>query len=108
MTINATVRKVNVSFEASPSPDVTGYRMYYCPEAEELNNDSQFIDIGNRTSFILPDDYPEIGDLDGLYRASIVAYDEEMNMANGGPEVVTPLDFTPPDPAGAITISSAE
>ena len=108
MSIQASVKKVNVSFNPSPSPDVTGYRMYYCPESEELTKDSQFVDIGNRTSFILPDDYPEIGDLDGLYRAAIVAYDEESNMSDSGPEVVTPLDFTPPQPAGAILISSVE
>jgi hypothetical protein len=108
MTINATIKKVNVSFAPSPSPDVIGYLMYYCPENEELTSFSPFVDIGNRTSFVLPDDFPEIGDLDGLYKAAIVAYDEEENMSSSGPEVITPLDFTPPEPAGAITITSVE
>jgi hypothetical protein len=106
MTINATIKKVNVSFDPSPSSDVVGYLMYYCPEDEELTSSSPFVDIGNRTSFVLPDDFPEIGDLDGLYKAAIVAYDEESNVSSSGPEVITPLDFTPPAAPGAITITS--
>lgn len=97
-----------VTFEASPSPDVAGYYMYYCPEDEELTANSPKVDIGNRTEFVVPDDFPEddpIRKVEGIYRAAIVAYDEEGNTAPAGPEAIVPLDFRPPLPAGAISVS---
>jgi len=100
-----------VNFAPSPSPDVAGYRMYYCPEEEELTKNSPYIDIGNRTEFVVPDDFAEddpIRMVEGVYRASIVAYDEEGNMASGSPEAIVPLDFRPPEPAGPITISPVD
>jgi hypothetical protein len=94
-----------VIFESSPSQDVVGYRMYYCPEGEQLTEDSPFVDVGGRLTFEVPGEFNELKNLDGSYRVAMVAYDDEGNLSASGPEVIVPLDFLPPEAPGAIEVS---
>lgn len=98
-----TAQKV-VSFEPSPSPDVTGYRMYYAPEGEELTEGSPFVDVGIRLTFDIPGEFEELENLDGHYIVAMRAYDDEGNLSATGPEDIVPLDFLPPEAPGAITV----
>lgn len=94
-----------VSFEPSPTEDVVGYRMYYCPEGEQLTESSPFVDVDKRLEFDVPGEFEELKNLDGSYRVAMVAYDDEMNLSASGPEVIVPLDFLPPEAPGAIEVS---
>ena len=98
----------HIAFAPSPSEDVVGYRMYYCSESDELTDESAFIDVGNRTELDIPGEFDQLSQLDGLYKLAMVAYDEEGNFSESGPELVIPLDFVPPEPPGAIVITSLD
>jgi hypothetical protein len=51
------VAKKKISWEASPSPSVVGYRVYWAV-GKRVTYDSPFVDVGRSTSFTLPDDVP--------------------------------------------------
>lgn len=104
MTIKSKMIKRRIKFAPSPSPDVTGYRMFFCPEAEELTEASKSIDIGNRTEFEIPGEFADLAGLDGIYKAAIVAYDDAGNMSASGLEAIVPLDFLPPEAPGALEV----
>jgi hypothetical protein len=94
-----------VSFAPSPSADVAGYRMYFCPEGEQLTESSPFVDVGNRTEFDVPGEFEALKNLDGRYRVAMVAYDDEGNLSASGLEEIAPLDFLPPEAPGAVVVS---
>ena len=48
------IKKKRVRWNRSPSPSVVGYRLYWAVVGE-VSYDSEFIDIGDRTEVILPD-----------------------------------------------------
>ncbi len=49
--------KRKISWEASPTPSVVGYRVYWAV-GRQVTYDSPFADVGHSTSFTLPDDLP--------------------------------------------------
>lgn len=53
----AKIRKYKLSWDASDSKDVAGYKVYWSEE-KEVNYDSKCIDLINLTEIILPDDVP--------------------------------------------------
>jgi len=50
----AKIRKLKLSWNASDSDTVTGYRLYWS-EGSDIGYDSEFIDVGNATEIDLPD-----------------------------------------------------
>jgi hypothetical protein len=51
------VARKKISWEASPSPSVVGYRVYWAV-GKPVAYDAPFVDVGHSTSFTLPDDVP--------------------------------------------------
>ena len=51
----AKIRKCKLSWEASASEHVIGYKLYWSKDAE-VSYDSKFLKIGNVTEIVLPDD----------------------------------------------------
>ena len=51
----AKIRKLKLSWNASDSDTVTGYKLYWS-EGTDIGYDSEFIDVGNVTEVDLPDD----------------------------------------------------
>jgi hypothetical protein len=49
--------KKRISWEASPTPSVVGYRVYWAV-GKRVTYESPFIDVGRSTSVTLPDDIP--------------------------------------------------
>ena len=97
------IKARTLSFAPSPSPDVAGYRVYWCHADEEPDFNCQSADVGMKTDgFLIPPDLPWEG-LDGDYKVAISAYDSVGNEAMG--EAVTvPFDFIAPDAPGAPVI----
>ena len=53
----AKIRKYKLSWEASDSKHVIGYKLYWSKE-KEVSYDSEYIDMVNLSEIILPDDIP--------------------------------------------------
>jgi hypothetical protein len=53
----AKIRKYRLSWEASDSKNVIGYKLYWST-GKEVSYDSEYIDLINLTEIILPDDVP--------------------------------------------------
>ena len=53
----AKIRKYKLSWEASDSKNVIGYKLYWS-KGKEVNYDSEYMDLINLTEIILPDDVP--------------------------------------------------
>lgn len=86
-------------WDPSPSPDVVGYKIYYCLATDVLNFQSSFVDVGNVTQVSLPQDVPALAGMDDVFKVAIAAYDDGGNEEMGG-EAQLPLDFIAPGAPG--------
>ena len=98
----AKVKIKTLNFPASTSPDVTGYKLYISDTADDLNYDSESFDLNSSTSIDLGS---VIGSRDGYFNLGISAVDTSGNESDMSIVDNVPLDFTPPDPPGSITVS---
>jgi hypothetical protein len=71
----AKIRKYKLSWEASASDAVVGYKLYWS-EDTKINYDSKSIDLGNVTEFELPDDAIL---LDAPVTFGVAAFDKDGN-----------------------------
>jgi hypothetical protein len=72
------VAKKKLSWDASPSPGVAGYRIYWgC--GKPVDYDSQFVDVGKMTALVLPDDIPSFPRVTGKVEIGITAVSERGN-----------------------------
>lgn len=92
-----------ISFTPSNSPDIAGYRLYYTPEADTLDYNSLFIDLGVRVSNINLATFDAMIGLDGVYQIGVCAYDEVGNESDFLTGIV-PLDFTAPSAPSDLVI----
>lgn len=99
----AKVKDVTLSFPASPSTDVVSYKLYIEESPTEVTHDSQNYDLGNNTSILLN---TILGDVDGIFNIGVVAVDDVGNESDFSLLSDIPLDFVPPQPPGALTITS--
>jgi hypothetical protein len=65
-------RRRRLSWDSSASPDVAGYRIYWA-RGKEIGYDSDFLEVGNLTSVILPDDIPCFRENSGRTEIGITA-----------------------------------
>jgi hypothetical protein len=65
-------KKKRLSWGSSASPDVAGYRIYWAM-GKEVGYDSDFLDVGNVTSVILPDDIACFSGIRGLIEIGVTA-----------------------------------
>jgi len=94
----ARISAKTLSFEPSPSPDVTGYRMYFMPTGEPVDYTSPFIELDTSLSYDLSK-FEAMASLDGEFDVAFSAVDDAGNESDLGSLVVAvPLDFNPPVP----------
>jgi hypothetical protein len=71
-------KKKRIRWNRSPSLSVVGYRIYWAV-AGEVRYDSEFIDIGDRTEVVLPDQVPSLQHVRGEVALGITAVNREGN-----------------------------
>ena len=71
-------RKKRIRWSRSPSPNVVGYRLYWSV-AGEVGYDSEFIEIGDRTEVILPDQVPPLHHVRGEVALGITTLNRDGN-----------------------------
>lgn len=67
-----------IRWSRSSSPNVVGYRLYWAVSGE-VSYDSEFIDIGDRTEVILPDQVPLLHRVRGEVALGITALNRDGN-----------------------------
>ena len=103
--IEARQARYEVEIPQSESPDVAGYRMYFCPEDQQLTESSDFVDLGKVESFEFPGTYEKLKNLNGRFRIAGRSYDEFGNLGPSGEETIIPFDSVPPAPPGAFVFT---
>jgi hypothetical protein len=83
-----------ISFTASTSADVVGYRLFQVNEGEVLSYSSPFADIGNVTEVVLP--IPGLPAAEGSIVFGIAAMDQAGNLSDITPVAPVLIDVTPP------------
>lgn len=92
----AKIRKRRIRWNASGSPGVIGYKVYWSV-GDGVNYDSDFAEVGNVTEIILPDDIPAFPLFRGDIQLGITAV---TGMGNESEMMTTsaPFEFLAPDP----------
>ena len=97
------IKEVKLSFPASESADVVGYKLYIEVVPNEVTHSSTLsYDLGNNTTIILNE---IMSDIDGVYNIGVVAVDDAGNESDFSLVSDVPLDFIPPQAPGIITIT---
>ena len=95
------MKKRRLSWKASNSSQVVGYRLYWAEEGG-VDYDAQFVELGNVTEIVMPDDVVEFTPGNGPVEFGITAIDELGNES----DMVTlfaPYQFSVPDaPANLV------
>ena len=100
------VKKLEISFPPSPSPDVTGYKLFVEEAPNTVTHDSESWDLGNVTTVDLST-LNGMTTKDGTYNVGVCAVDDAGNMSSLSVAENIPLDFAAPDPPGAISFTSS-
>jgi hypothetical protein len=70
--------KKRIRWSRSPSPNVVGYRLYWSVSVE-VSYDSEFVDIGDRTEIMLPDQVPPLHHARGEVALGITVLNRDGN-----------------------------
>ncbi len=89
------IRKKRIHWEASSSPEVVKYRLYWS-ENGTLGYTSNFVDLGRVTEVVLPDEIPSFPMMRGGVAFGITAFNEAGNESDMT-EVSAQIDFVVPD-----------
>jgi len=98
----AKIKDVTLSFPPSSSADVVGYKLFIETAPDPVTHDSPSHDLGNNTSVLLN---TILGTIDGIFNIGVVAVDDVGNESDFSLMSDVPLDFVPPEPPGALTIT---
>ena len=98
------VKNVTLSFPASGSQDVVGYKLYMETAPTQVVYASPAFDLGNNTSVDLAS-LPGMSTTDGIYNLGITAIDDAGNESSFSLISDVPLDFLAPDAPGEITLT---
>lgn len=99
----ALVKSVTLSFPASDSPDVVGYKLYMEEAPTVVAYESPSYDLGNNTSVDMSS-LEGMTTKDGVYNLGVVSVDDAGNESSMSLLNDVPLDFLAPNPPGQITI----
>lgn len=91
-----------ISFPASDSPDVVGYKLYVAEAPVEVTYDSEAFDLGNNTSIDLAS-LEGMATKDGIFNIGVTAVDDAGNESSMSKANEIPLDFLAPNPPGEIS-----
>jgi hypothetical protein len=100
----AKIKNVNVSFTASTSPDVVGYKLYMTEAGTSLSYTSESFNLGTSTSFNMST-LPGVTDKDGVFNLGIVAIDDAGNESDMAVAENVALDFVAPDAPVEVTVT---
>ncbi len=98
----AKVKGLTLSFPASTSPDVVGYKMYIEEAPNEVTYDSQSFDLGNETTVDIAT-LDGMSTKDGVYNVGVTAVDDAGNESSMSLAADVPLDFAAPNPPGELS-----
>lgn len=91
----AKIVKRTIQFAAATAPDVQGYKLYWAV-GDNVNYNSDNVDIGNTTSVTIPDDVPSFPLVEAEINLGVTAYDD-MGNESDMTKVSAPFDFDAPD-----------
>jgi hypothetical protein len=89
------IRKRRIHWEASSSPEVAKYRLYWSEDGS-VGYTSRFVDVGRVTEVVLPDEVPDFPMMKGGVTFGITAFNEAGNESDIT-EVSAQIDFVVPD-----------
>jgi len=98
----AKVRKTQITWDAVDSPDVAGYRLYWAVGGG-VDYNSEFLEVGNVTEIILPDDVPSFPLVAGNIEIGVTAVNQRGNESDMS-VFSAPFDFTAPRAPGNIMV----
>jgi hypothetical protein len=100
----AKVQKRKIHWNASNSPGVVGYKIYWAV-GKGVNYDSDFAEVGNVTEVILPDEVPSFPIAAGNIELGLVAVDHIGNESDMT-KLYAPFGFTAPDAPTGLTVET--
>ena len=100
----AKVQKRKIRWNASNSPGVVGYKIYWAV-GKGVNYDSDFAEVGNVTKVILPDEVPSFPITAGNIELGVVAVDHIGNESDMT-KLYAPFGFTAPDAPTGLTVET--
>lgn len=100
------VRKRSVHWNASLSPSVVGYRVYWAVGGGVSFN-SHFSDVGNVTQVVLPDDIPSFPLVSEEVELGVTAINH-MGMESEMSKCSAHFDFAPPEAPTGLSIEEIE
>jgi len=100
----AKIKSVTVSFPASDSPDVVGYKLYIEEAPTAVSYDSLSFDLGNNTSVDLST-LEGMAAKKGVFNLGVSAVDSTGNESDMSLSDNVPLGFVAPNPPGVIVIT---
>ena len=100
----AKVQKRKIHWNASNSPGVVGYKIYWTV-GKGVNYDSNFAEVGNVTEVILPDEVPSFPIAVGNMELGVVAVDHIGNESDMT-KLYAPFGFTAPDAPTGLTLET--
>jgi hypothetical protein len=99
----AKIRKYTLSWEASTSDTVVGYKLYWS-KGTEVSYDSKFIKVGNVTEIALPDD---VTLSDGPVMFGVTAIDREGNESDMA-TIAEPYQLHVPGAPGGVAFKPSD
>jgi hypothetical protein len=99
-----TVKKRKIHWNASNSPGVVGYKIYWVV-GKGVNYDSDFAEVGKVTELILPDQVPSFPNVAGNLELGVVAVDHIGNESDMT-KLYGPFSFSAPDAPTGLTIET--
>lgn len=100
----AKIKSVVISFTASDSPDVVGYKLYVEESPTAVSYDSPSFDVGNTTSVDLSS-LELLASKRGVFNLGVSAVDTSGNESDMSLSNDVPLAFVAPNPPGEIVIT---
>jgi len=99
-----TVKKRKIHWNASNSPGVVGYKIYWAV-GKGVNYNSDFAEVGKVTEVILPDQVPSFPNVAGKLELGVVAVDYIGNESDMT-KLYGPFSFSAPDAPTGLTIET--
>ena len=100
----AKIQKRKIHWNASNSPGVVGYKIYWAV-GKEVNYDSDFAEVGNVIKVILPDEVPSFPIAAGNIELGVVAVDHIGNESDMT-KLYAPFGFSAPDAPTGLTLET--
>ena len=99
----AKIKDKTLSFPASGSPDVAGYKLYYETSPDAVTYNSPNVALSSNS--VVLNSIPEFAGFDGVFNIGVSAVDDGGNESDMSLLNDVPLDFAAPEPPGALSVT---